>query len=329
MAIGSNAASLVARGMGWCVAHMARSPMASTVLILVSGLTLIAGTNALFMQETRHPAPLFSAGAAGQTLRTPPQVQPVVVAPVERPQGLSMDTTTQTIAPEQPVVTRTASTDADATPAPERVDPASPAIGNADIAGMQEKLKALGLYDGTVDGYYGPKTADSIRAFEQRAGMPKTGAATPQVIEAVRNAPINTSQADATAIEPTPAVRPEGLAIEQAGIGALISDFEQPTPAQPEQTVAVVAPAPVQSAEPQPTIQPAEAATPPALDRELISDIQRGLARLGFMQGPVSGTADENTARAIRKFQIFNNYAANGEVSPQVHQMLVRAGAFM
>ena len=62
-------------------------------------------------------------------------------------------------------------------------------IGNADIAAMQEKLKQLGLFDGTVDGYYGPKTADAIRAFEQRHGLPRTGAASPQVIEAVRGAP--------------------------------------------------------------------------------------------------------------------------------------------
>src|SRR5690606_31711475 len=136
MAIGASAVSVMARGAGWCAMHMARSPMASTVLILVSGLTLIAGTNALFMQETRHPAPLFSAPEAGQNLRTPPQVQPVVVTPVERPDGLSDQTTAQSTPDQQPDVTRTASVESDAATAPSQTEPAAPTIGNADIAEM-------------------------------------------------------------------------------------------------------------------------------------------------------------------------------------------------
>ena len=86
------------------------------------------------------------------------------------------------------------------------------------------------------------------------------------------------------------------------------------TPVEPAIEVAAVSSAP---------------SIPPALDQELVSDIQRGLSRLGFLQGPINGVADESTARAIRRFQIFNNFSPTGEVSHGLRQMLVNAGAYL
>src|SRR5690606_1214848 len=81
LAVGAGAVDVVGRAFSWGANHFLRSPMASTGLVLVSGLTLLAATNALFLQDERHPAPLFVSGSA-----TPAPIRPVVVEPEAIPQ---------------------------------------------------------------------------------------------------------------------------------------------------------------------------------------------------------------------------------------------------
>lgn len=319
LAIGAGLAGLAVRGGHWCLDRMVRSPMGSTAFVLMTGLTLMAGTNALFLQQMRHPAPMFASDTAVQAAApvaapvAPPPVRPVIATPAE-------ETAVAVQPAPQPVISQPATT-------------APVSIGNADIAELQEKLKVMGLFDGTVDGYYGPKTADAIRAFEQRTGLPRTGAASPQVIEAVRNARVNTSQSaqPVSASAPAPSVVAEP---QQEELAALIAGLE--APAAPVVAEPAPVPAPTQEAsaetaffDPVASAPAASTAVPAVLDRELVSEIQRGLARLGFLQAPVDGVPGETTALAIRKFQVFNNFPATGEVSPAVLDMLVAAGAYM
>ena len=58
-------------------------------------------------------------------------------------------------------------------------------VGNAKMFEVQKKLFELQLFSGKVDGYYGPKTAEAIRAFEQRNGMKLTGSTDAAVLEAI------------------------------------------------------------------------------------------------------------------------------------------------
>lgn len=317
LAIGAGAFSLVGHALSWGVARFVRSPMASTGLVLISGLTLMAATNALFLQDARHPAPLFVSGSAA--IAGPATIEPVVVEPVEIPQRPAAEPASPVVSEPAPAPREQAAASAPAAP-----EPTSPAIGNQDIADLQEKLKTMGFFDGTVDGYYGPKTADAIRNFEARFNLPRTGAATPQVIQAVREAPLQTSQAS----EPAPPT-PVAATPQTDDIAPLLAQMQETAPAAADtverQTVADISPD-LPAATPPTTAQPS---VPPVLDGDLVSDIQRGLSRLGFLQGPVNGVADEATARAIRQFQIFNNYRPTGEVSPVLRQMLVEAGAFL
>ncbi|WP_421952424.1 peptidoglycan-binding protein [Pelagibacterium sp.] len=314
LAVGAGAASMVGHALSWSFARFARSPMASTGLVLIAGLTLMAATNALFLQDTRHPAPLFVSGSDGAASRPVP-IEPVVVEPLEIPQR----PVAQPVAPEPvPAASQTS------TPVSEAPEPTIAAIGNQDIADLQEKLKAMGIFDGTVDGYYGPRTADAIRDFEARFNLPRTGAATPQVIKAVREAPLQTSQA----AQPAPVA-----ATPQADeIAPLLAQMQETAPTVTDtverQTVADISPN-LSVSTPQASAETAQPSVPAVLNGDLVSDIQRGLSRLGFLQGPVNGVADEATARAIRQFQIFNNYRPTGEVSPVLRQMLVEAGAFL
>ena len=56
---------------------------------------------------------------------------------------------------------------------------ASPAAAytNAQHAGVQVALRALGLYHGPIDGLVGPQTVAAIRAAQRRADLPVTGIA--------------------------------------------------------------------------------------------------------------------------------------------------------
>lgn len=44
-----------------------------------------------------------------------------------------------------------------------------------DIAGVQQRLRNLGLYEGAADGAAGPETEAAIRAFQKRNGLEETG----------------------------------------------------------------------------------------------------------------------------------------------------------
>src|SRR5690606_18216257 len=61
-------------------------------------------------------------------------------------------------------------------------------VGNADAFAVQKKLAELGLFEGKVDGFYGPMTARAIRAFEERNGLEPTGALTSDIIDAIKRA---------------------------------------------------------------------------------------------------------------------------------------------
>src|SRR5947199_308036 len=56
----------------------------------------------------------------------------------------------------------------------------APASANAQQAGVQVALRALGLYLGPIDGNVGPQTVAAIRAAQSRFRLPVTGLADPR-----------------------------------------------------------------------------------------------------------------------------------------------------
>ena len=59
----------------------------------------------------------------------------------------------------------------------------------------------------------------------------------------------------------------------------------------------------------------------------IVARVQRGLASLGFLHGPIDGVAGEATAKAIRTFETFYNYERTGRITPELPDLLVKAGA--
>lgn len=379
LAAGSALAASLGRAGLWTLARYMRAPLASTGLLVMVTLTALAGSNALYFQTARHPAPLFAPA---------PDV-PATASITQPAMAPALPQLRQAAPAPQPVSSETTSSVTSVAPA----IPDAP-VGNSQVFELQKKLTELKLFDGTVDGFYGPMTARAIRAFEERNGLTPTGALSDQVIEAIL-------RADATGIAPqrvqvavvapqpmAPPARPAAVQLPPVAaeparlIGPvdpvadafdtvtnsaaetidsivaavdgsrktpapsgvrpmpalpLLAATAQPMPApvqhvaslEPIAPPAVIVPqqaAPQQQAALAP-VAPARTIVNPANDTQLIEQVQRGLASLGFLQGPIDGKPGEATAKAIRSFEIFHNYAPTGQVNPQLLGLLRDAGA--
>lgn len=333
-------------------AQYARAPLAAGGLTLIAILGGLAANNALFGQQGTHPAPLFfSAGDTQQNQQI--HVSAPVPAPPPSVQAASLPTNTP-----QPTAT-VSSPVAEPVVSPENVELATGRVTNEQLAAAQHVLAQLGLFGEQVDGFYGPKTAAAIRAFELREGLTPTGALDPHVINLIlqtdlsqgeRTSRISTdSSARVTIVEasPQPSVNSEPVtnsAGTSAGSGqdalaALLASNRGESATIVTQETRSAAATPAVTVETQATVaalEPEMDAAPQVVetdgnrvvvDRDYIEKVQRALASLAFLQGPIDGVAGEDTALAIRKFEIFNKYEATGRVTPELLDMLVEAGA--
>jgi peptidoglycan hydrolase-like protein with peptidoglycan-binding domain len=275
-------------GLAWALLRplfglVARSPLTITTLALITFGYLWAGTNALFMQDVTGRSSFFptpeSQAAIERALAAIP-LQPE--APPMRPRPVDP-------APTQSVARAVAP-----------VSLPGEVVGNPDTFRVQTMLKSLGFFTQAIDGYYGPKTADAIRNFEQQAGLTPTGAVSENLIGALEQAYVRGT------------VRP-----------SLAAAPATPIP-QPVQRVASVDPlAEIARA----AAQEMPAAIDAGPDHDLVLAVQRGLASLGFLHGPVDGIAGEATAKAVRNFEVFHNYRVTGAVTPELIDMLQAANA--
>jgi peptidoglycan hydrolase-like protein with peptidoglycan-binding domain len=71
----------------------------------------------------------------------------------------------------------------------------------------------------------------------------------------------------------------------------------------------------------------ANATVAPANNLQLVTQIQRGLASLGFYHGSIDGHPGDATARAIREFENFHSYKVTGQIKPDLVGLLRDAGA--
>lgn len=195
----------------WGFSRYMRAPLANTGILAMLTLSAMASSNALYWQRHEHPAPLFGAPDVRQAAIKPVEAEPVI--PAERPRKTSL-----TIAP-LPSGETTGSVDATA--------PVEAAIGNAEVAEIQRKLHSMQLYDGAIDGLYGPRTARAIKAFEQRAGLPAKGELTRDLLEAVRKSSVILPEAS---IEPLPTPDPLPTASTAPTGGTLAAVEAQPVP---------------------------------------------------------------------------------------------------
>jgi peptidoglycan hydrolase-like protein with peptidoglycan-binding domain len=124
-----------------------------TVAILINGL---------FMQSGSHPAPMFKGALPAKSA-----VTDSTPAAVPRPRPLE---------PGAPAPTKAAA-------------PSAPRPPREIINDIQRELARRGYYDGTVDGFYGPKTDTAIRDFEQAAGLKPSTEPNEALLQAILRSP--------------------------------------------------------------------------------------------------------------------------------------------
>ena len=54
-----------------------------------------------------------------------------------------------------------------------------------EVTNIQSRLKSWGYYKGSVDGVYGQKTADAVKAFQRSNGLTADGVAGPKTLEKI------------------------------------------------------------------------------------------------------------------------------------------------
>lgn len=174
--VGSVVLTSTGRMALWLIARYMRNPLTNTAIAALVVTSAIAGSNALYGQRHAHPAPLFSA--SGDSIA---KVEPVV--PMPRPKSLRVTAGAPAPEAEAPALL--------SQPAEQPAPAAEGPIGNKDVYDVQRKLEQLGLFVGTVDGYYGPQTARAIRKFEELQGTKPVGQLSREVIDAILAAPLS------------------------------------------------------------------------------------------------------------------------------------------
>ncbi len=141
----------------------------------------------------------------------------------------------------------------------------------AAILAVQRDLKALGFYDGALDGKLGPKTKAAIAAFQRRLGMKVTGAPDAATVERIRyELTLRRSIGDTASLGPAPGSAPAQKSV-------------------------------IRDAGPAPDLASLAAAA--SMDRAAVMRLQRKLKALGYDPGPIDGELGPATQRAIRRFQ--------------------------
>jgi peptidoglycan hydrolase-like protein with peptidoglycan-binding domain len=217
-----------------------RAPLAISVGVAVAGFSILAGSNALYFQPERHPAPLFFSPVKHAV--RPPAIRPVVPAP--RPH-----------LPVQPAVDEATTGSLGPDSAPDQID-------TADVKAMQQKLRALNLLDDEADGIFGRRTAAALRAFEAKFGMKPDGRLTPRIIAAVAAAPLP-SVAEPLPAQPVPAALAAAAPAPtlETAVAAPAGQHPRPVPLAPLPTSAPKAAA--QAPETAPKAAPQMAAVTP------------------------------------------------------------------
>ena len=211
-------------------------PLEVAGALAMAGLAVAIVFNAVAMQSGVHPAPFFAQ-----------QLRQSASAPG-----------TRAVAQVNP------------TPADRTGDDATAALTEqaALVRDLQLELAELNLYDGTADGFFGPKTASAIRSYQEKAGLAEDGRATAELLARIRSAPLPVIRAST----PLPVIRATPPASQPARTDAIAALLEaNPSPAQPDKR----------------TLR-----------------IERALSKLAYGPLKVDGIIDQDTRSAIGQFEM-------------------------
>lgn len=255
---GGAVAAMAGRTAVWAISLYMRQPLRNTAVVALVGLSVMAGSNALYKQAHHHPAPLFGTFEdAGPTDDAAPPL-----LPAERPRKLAQRVSSETTGSvQQP----------QHLPGP---------VGTADVKAMQERLIALGMLKGDADGLFGPMTSRAVRAFEASVGRPSTGQLTPEIVALVRNSQIPQAPAETAvaAAPPLPEVTPPAVTARIATpAGNITARIEAPSVTPGVESRPLPAPSPLLPAGSQTPARTGAGSDPAAVRTAALEDEPAGV----------------------------------------------------
>jgi peptidoglycan hydrolase-like protein with peptidoglycan-binding domain len=251
---------------------LSRIPVIAGLLIL--GVWAPITFNAMWLQDGPHPAPFFAGGPQAPANEENAQAAPSSgTAQVSTPREASARNQRPT---PQPATTA-------ATPAPQpATQPQAapqPSREQRELAEIQTVLQRLGLYDGAIDGLYGPRTRAAIEAFETGHGLAVSGRPSAQ-LRAKLGLPAQSALASSATL---PQDAQSAAAPAVTGIADLLDSNQAPAATADPIAQAIIdhgdkqPPAPgytqayTQVQSPAPTPAPAPAPTAPALPQPALA----------------------------------------------------------
>jgi peptidoglycan hydrolase-like protein with peptidoglycan-binding domain len=241
--------------------------IAGGICTFLVAFTLVAA-NALYAQPGGHPGPIF---ATRDTVTT---------NSLSRPQPRDR----QTLGGPSSALSL------ERIPVPmmrPRVETALPDSSSL-VVEAQAELARLGLYDGEIDGVYGPRTHDAVIAYEDRFGYARTGQVSRQMVRQLRKSP---TPSDAGPVETTLAELPAPVTRDDRTKPVSVSYGGQRD------------------------------------DPALVARIQIGLINFGEGDIAVDGVVDNHTEAAIRGFQKRYGMRVDGRPSDAIIGKLEEIGA--
>ncbi|MCB1495177.1 MAG: peptidoglycan-binding protein [Bauldia sp.] len=281
--------------IGRLVDRVAENPAMSSGLVVMALTIAAVVSNAMFLQKSRHPEPLFMTrpapvasarpAAASEPVMPDPRPRADLQAPAANPDDIAA-------AIDAPIP--------DPAPAPSLPQAVPESVV---ISELQQKLAERGLYDGKVDGISGSRTRAAIVAYQKAEGLAVTGEPSVDVLDHINTASVAPAR---PAPQPVAAKRPEAA---------------PEIPAQPEPVPAVAAAG---------DAAPGDDAVASAIEiatRNRYVAVQRALNRMGY--GPVAedGLPSDEIANAVRRFELDNGLPITGKPDDQVVERLVSIGA--
>jgi len=124
----------------------------SRELVVASGVMALVGTalvNAIYLQESKHPAPLFAGGETDQ-------ISPVTTAAIPKPREIFLEKSDR----------------------PPAADPL--------VAEIQRHLTARGYYNAEIDGLMGARTRAAIGLYQRSVSATVTNEASRALLEHIR-----------------------------------------------------------------------------------------------------------------------------------------------
>lgn len=256
---------------------------------LVMALTAAAVvSNAVFLQTSRHPEPLFMTRPAN-----PPAdiSEAVTELPVPRPRAEVVEPQVDTIA--KVIV-----------PVPSPSPQPPPVVSDTVVVRqLQQKLAEQGLYKGKIDGISGSRTRSAIVAYQESQGLTVTGQPSTDVLDHINTASV---------ASPSPQPQPKPVAVNPVQV------VESLAP----QPVEAVVPVSLK----QPVVDAAPSAAEIAKRNRYLA-VQRALNQIGYGPVDEDGLAGDGIDNAIRRFELDNGLPITGTPDDEVVDRLVAIGA--